>query len=50
MAEITARLTLEDVNAVSSWLAAQPVPEDPRPAASIQRPLPLACGSAKDAP
>lgn len=52
MAEITARLTLEDVNAVSSWLAAQPVPGDPRPATapSITRPLPLACGSAKDAP
>ncbi|WP_229513026.1 cytochrome c4 [Massilia sp. AB1] len=52
MAEITARLTLEDVNAVSSWLAAQPVPGDPRPAAatSIARPLPLACGSAKDRP
>ena len=50
MAQITARLTLEDVNAVSSWLAAQPVPGDPRPAASITRPLPLECGSAKDAP
>lgn len=50
MAQITARLTLEDVNAVSSWLAAQPVPSDPRPATSITRPLPLECGSAKDAP
>ena len=48
MAAITARLSLEDVNAVSSWLAAQPLPADPRPAppASIARPLPLACGSA----
>ncbi|VXB00942.1 c-type cytochrome [Massilia sp. 9I] len=50
MAEITARLSLEDVNAVSSWLAAQPVPSDPRPAASVARPLPLACGSAQEAP
>lgn len=50
MAEITARLSLEDVNAVSHWLAAQPVPSDPRPAASIGRPLPLACGSAPEAP
>ncbi|MDK6080461.1 c-type cytochrome [Massilia varians] len=50
MAEITARLTLEDVNAVSHWLAAQPTPSDPRPAASIARPLPLACGSATEAP
>jgi len=46
MAEITARLSLEDVHAVSSWLAAQPVPLEPRPAASVARPLPLACGSA----
>jgi len=50
MAEITARLSLEDVNAVSSWLAAQPVPSDPRPAPSIARPLPLACGSAPEQP
>jgi len=52
MAEITARLSLEDVNAVSSYLASQPVPADPRPAAAtaIARPLPLACGSAQVAP
>lgn len=50
MAEITARLSLEDVNAVSSWLAAQPVPADPRPAPAIARPLPLACGSAPEQP
>ncbi|OON63581.1 cytochrome C [Massilia sp. KIM] len=52
MAEISARLTLEDVNAVSSWLASQPVPGDPRPAAAstLARPLPLACGSAGDTP
>jgi cytochrome c553 len=52
MAQISARLTLEDVNAVSSWLASQPVPGDPRPAgaATLARPLPLACGSAKETP
>jgi len=50
MAEITARLTLEDVNAVSSYLASQLVPSDPRPAAAIARPLPLACGSAPEQP
>lgn len=50
MAHITARLSLEDVNAVSHWLAAQPLPNDARPAASIARPLPLACGSAPEAP
>lgn len=50
MAEITARLSLDDVNAVSHWLAAQPMPLDARPAAAIARPLPLACGSAPEAP
>lgn len=50
MAEITARLSFEDVNAVSHWLAAQPVPLDARPAAAVPRPLPLACGSAPEAP
>ncbi|UVW30181.1 c-type cytochrome [Massilia sp. H6] len=50
MAAITARLSFEDVAAISGWLAAQPVPADPRPAASIARPLPLACGSALGAP
>jgi len=49
MAEITARLSLEDVAAVSGYLAAQPMPLDPRPVASIARPLPLACGSDPEA-
>jgi len=49
MADITARLSLEDVAAVSSWLAAQPMPPDPRPADAIARPLPLACGSDPEA-
>ncbi|RYF89661.1 MAG: cytochrome c4, partial [Caulobacteraceae bacterium] len=50
MAAITTRLSLDDVNAVSSWLAAQPVPADPRPAEAVARPLPLACGSAPEQP
>jgi cytochrome c553 len=50
MAEITARLSPGDVAAVSSWLASQPVPADPRPAAAsaLVRPLPLECGSSPD--
>ena len=48
MAAIAKRMTLEDIHAVSSWLAAQPVPADPAPARTIARPLPLACGSAPD--
>jgi cytochrome c553 len=49
MAQITARMSLEDVAAVAGWLAAQPMPTDPAPAASVARPLPLACGSAMEA-
>jgi cytochrome c553 len=45
MAEITSRLSLTDVNAVSSWLGLQPLPPDPRPADTVARPLPIACGS-----
>jgi cytochrome c553 len=45
MAAITSRLSLPDVNAIASWLGLQPVPPDARPADSIAKPLPLACGS-----
>jgi cytochrome c553 len=45
MAEVTARLSLSDVSAVSAWLGLQPVPPDARPADRIAQPLPLACGS-----
>jgi cytochrome c553 len=48
MAVIAERLSLEDVAAVSTWLASQPLPADPRPATTIARPLPLACGSFPD--
>ncbi len=45
MAEVAAHLSLADVAAVSAWLGAQPLPADTTPAATIKRPLPLACGS-----
>jgi cytochrome c553 len=45
MALIAARLSLDDVNAVSTWLASQPYAADARPAAAFNAPLPLACGS-----
>jgi cytochrome c553 len=46
MAMISNRLTPEEVSAVSSWLASQPVPAGmaPAPASSVK--LPLRCGSA----
>ena len=46
MADIAARLSLADVNAVSSWLGLQSAPPDARPAHSLPKPLPVACGSA----
>jgi cytochrome c553 len=44
MAKITAQLTPEEINAVSIWLAAQPVPADSKPAARLAAPLPMECG------
>lgn len=45
MAEITQKLTPDDINAASSWLAAQPLPADPAPVDNLPARLPLACGS-----
>ena len=45
MARIAQRLTVEEVSAVTTYLAAQPVPTDARPAGRRSDPLPLACGS-----
>lgn len=44
MAKIAQQLSIEEINAVSAWLASQPVPADSRPAASLPAPLPLDCG------
>jgi cytochrome c553 len=46
MARIARELTLEDLNAVASWLAAQPLPAQTMPAGSLPRPPSIACGSA----
>lgn len=45
MADIAARLGVEDVAAVSAWLSQQRPDADARPAASLPAPLPIACGS-----
>lgn len=45
MAAIAARLTPEDVGAVSAWLAAQTVAAGAKPEAGFRAPLPIACGS-----
>jgi len=49
MAVVAGRLSPEDIGAVSSWLAAQPVPNRPAAAVEPQLRLPLPCGSV-DAP
>lgn len=45
MADISARMSAEDVSALAHWLAAQPLPMDSKPAREIALPLPMACGS-----
>jgi cytochrome c553 len=50
MKQVVDRLSLEDIHAVSSWIAAQPLPADTHPATSLPVPPPggstLDCGSA----
>ncbi len=50
MKEVVARLSLEDINAVASWVAAQPLPTDTHPAAVLPALAPgavaMTCGSA----
>lgn len=46
MAQIARRLPASDLTAATAWLAAQPVPADARPAASLPQPPSIACGSA----
>lgn len=50
MAHIAARLSQDDVAAVSGYLAAQPLPADPHAAPAPPLPLALPCGSALGAP
>ena len=48
MAQIVERLKPDDVTAVASWLAAQPLPANTKPAAARPAAMPLDCGSAPD--
>ena len=45
MAQIAGRLSEADLSAVSSWLAAQPMPATSAPAVALADKLPLPCGS-----
>ena len=44
MAQVAQRLTIDDIGAVSAWLAAQPVPPHAAASAEPGATLPLACG------
>ena len=48
MAQIARRLTPQDLNALTHWLAAQPVPVG-APSADASGPAPMRCGSMADA-
>lgn len=44
MAQVAKALAPQDITAISSWLAAQPVPASGHPAASLPAAMPLDCG------
>ncbi len=44
MAQIAQRLSLADLEAVTAWLATQPVPQNALPEATLQSALPMDCG------
>ncbi|MFD0666643.1 c-type cytochrome [Ramlibacter sp. MAHUQ-53] len=46
MARIAQALPAEDLTAVATWLAAQPLPASTKPVAKLPRPPEIACGSA----
>ncbi|RYZ11884.1 MAG: c-type cytochrome [Comamonadaceae bacterium] len=45
MAKVGKRLNNADINAVASWLAAQPLPADPKAVHDVPGPLALACSA-----
>jgi cytochrome c553 len=49
MAQIAARLSIEDISAASAFLALQPIPADPAPLPALPDKLPMQCGSVTEA-
>jgi cytochrome c553 len=45
MASIASRLTPEEIEVLSTWLAGEPVPPGAKPASHFGRPLQMSCGS-----
>jgi cytochrome c553 len=46
MSHIAQRMNVDEISAVSAWLATQAVPNDGKPESTSHAPLPLKCGSA----
>jgi cytochrome c553 len=44
MAQIAKALTTAEINAITQFLAGQPMPADPHPAAALPAPAPVRCG------
>jgi cytochrome c553 len=44
MAQIAKTLTVAEINAMTQYLAGQPMPPDPHPAAALPAPAPMRCG------
>ena len=49
MAQVSLKLSGDDLSAVSTWLAQQAVPADAKPAVALATALPLRCGSVPQA-
>lgn len=45
MAQITSRLSNQDISAVAGWLSSQPIPPSAKPVDRLPQPLPMLCGS-----
>ena len=45
MAEVGRKLSADDIRVVAGWLAAQPMPENAKPATSLPRDVPLKCSA-----
>jgi cytochrome c553 len=45
MAQITSKLSNEDISAVAGWLASRPIPPSAKPVERLPQPVPMLCGS-----
>jgi cytochrome c553 len=48
MAQIAQRMSADDIQAVAHWLSSQPVAQGGKPAARLDKPLPIRCGGVQE--